>query len=210
MRPITFTRSQPTASVTSVASAQLLNTTAVAIDGTLASGGVATYTVSAYPVVVADANASGVIFTIVGTRPGGDAQTATVTFASASGTVTASLAFATVTGITASAATSATISVGNAASGYTDWMPLDIYTPNQVTTISGTTFGTVDYSVEYTNEDPFDRTIQQQAVAHPVATLTNASTSITAFTTTLMRAIRLKINSGGGSVRFTAVQQSTK
>jgi hypothetical protein len=64
--------------------------------------------------------------------------------------------------------------------------------------------------VEYTNEDPFDRTIQQQSVAHPVATLTNASTSITAFTTTLMRAIRLKINSGGGSVRFTAVQQSTK
>lgn len=210
MRPITFTRSQPTASVTSVASAQLLNTTAVAIDGTLASNGVATYTVSAYPVVKADAAASGVIFTIVGTRPGGDAQTATVTFAAASGTVTASLAFATVTGITASAATSATISVGNAASGYTDWMPLDIYTPNQVTTISGTTFGTVDYSVEYTNEDPFDRSIQQQAVAHPVASLTNASGNVTAFTTTLMRAIRLKINSGAGSVRFTAVQQSTK
>ena len=210
MRPITFTRSQPTASVTSVAAAQLLNTTDVSIDGTLASGGTATFTVSAYPVVKADANATGVVFTIVGTRPGGDAQTGTITFAGASGTVTASLAFATVTGITASAATSATISVGNAASGYTDWMPLDIYTPNQVTTISGTTFGTVDYSVEYTNEDPFDRTIQQQAVAHPVATLTNASTSITAFTTTLMRAIRLKINSGGGSVRFTAVQQSTK
>jgi hypothetical protein len=210
MRPITFTRSQPTASGTSVAAAQLLNSTAVTINGTLASGGVATYTVSAYPTVTADANATGKVFTVVGTRPGGDAQTATITFAGASGTVTASLAFATVTGITASAATSATISVGNAASGYTDWMPLDIYTPNQVTTISGTTFGTVDYSVEYTNEDPFDRTIQQQAVAHPVATLTNASTSITAFTTTLMRAIRLKINSGGGSVRFTAVQQSTK
>jgi len=210
MRPITFTRSQPVAAPASVAAAQVLNTTTVSVNGTLASGGVAMYTVSAYPTVTADSNATGKVFTVVGTRPGGDAQTDTITFAAASGTVTGSLAFATVTGITASAATSATISVGNAASGYTDWMPLDIYTPNQVTTISGTTSGTVSYSVEYTNEDPFDRSIQQQAVAHPVATLTNASTSITAFTTTLMRAIRLKILSGAGSVRFTAVQQSTK
>lgn len=204
MRPISFTRSQPGASAASVASAQLLNTTTVNLNGTT------TFTVTAYPTVTADSNATGKVFTVVGTRPGGDAQTDTITFAAASGTVTASLAFATVTSVTASAATSATISIGIAQSGYTDWIPLDIYTPNQVTTISGTTSGTVSYSVEYTNEDPFDRTIQQQAVAHPVATLTNASTSITAFTTTLMRAIRLKINSGGGSVRFTAVQQSTK
>ena len=203
MRPITFTRSQPNASATSVAAKQVLNTTAVTIsNGTL--------TVPAYPTVTADSNASGVVFAVVGTNPAGWDQSANITFAAPSGTVTASVSFATVTSVTASAATSATISVGNAQSGYTAWIPLDIYTPNQVTTISGTTAGTVSYSVEYTNEDPFDTTISQQAVAHPVATLTNASGNVTAFTTTLMRAIRLVINSGGGSVRFTAVQQSTK
>ena len=203
MRPISFTRSQPVASATSVAAKQVLNGT----DVTLTNG---TLVVPAYPTITADSGATGKVFTLVGTNPAGWDQTSTITFAAASGTVTGSVTFATVTGITASAATSATISVGNAASGYTAWIPLDIYTPNQVTTISGTTAGTVDYSVEYTNEDPFDTTISQQAVPHPVATLTNASTSITAFTTTLMRAVRLKINSGSGSVRFTAVQQSTK
>jgi len=47
-------------------------------------------------------------------------------------------------------------------------------------------------------------------VPHPAASLTAATASETQFTTTLMRAVRLKINSGNGSVRFTIVQQSTK
>ncbi len=109
---------------------------------------------------------------------------------------------ATVTRVFADAPTSATISIGNAVTGYTGWIPLDIYTPNQVTTISAKTSGTVNYSVEYTNEDPFDTSIQQMAVPHPVASLTAASTDQTQFTTTLMRAVRLKINSGSGSVRW--------
>ena len=124
--------------------------------------------------------------------------------------MTGSLSFATVTSIVADAPTSATISVGNGVPGYTAWIPLDIYTPNQVTNISAKTSGTVNYSVEYTNEDPFDNSIQQLAVPHPNASLTAASGDETQFTTTLMRAVRLVINSGSGSVRFTCVQQSTK
>jgi hypothetical protein len=158
--------------------------------------------------VFSEASAA-VTFVVTGTRPGGGTQTESIAI-SASGTVTGSLSFATVTEITASAPTSATISVGNAVPGYTDWIPLDIYTPNQVTNISNKVSGTVNYSVEYTNEDPFDRSIQQLAVAHPNASLTAASGDETQFTTTLMRAVRLKINSGSGSVRFTCVQQSTK
>lgn len=209
MRPISFTRSQPAASGTSVAANQLLNASgAITIDGTLASGGVATLTVPAYLTVFSDKSAT-VTFVASGTRPGGGTQVESIVV-TASGTVTGSLSFATVTGITASAATSATISVGNAIPGYTDWIPLDIYTPNQVTTISAKTSGTVNYSVEYTNEDPFDRTIQQLVAPHPNASLTAASGDETQFTTTLMRAVRLKINSGNGSVRFTVVQQSTK
>lgn len=209
MRPISFTRSQPAASGTSVAANQLLNASgAITIDGTLASGGVATLTVPAYLTVFSDKSAT-VTFVASGTRPGGGTQVESIVV-TASGTVTGSLSFATVTSIVADAPTSATISVGNAIPGYTDWIPLDIYTPNQVTTISAKTSGTVNYSVEYTNEDPFDRTIQQLVAPHPNASLTAASGDETQFTTTLMRAVRLKINSGNGSVRFTVVQQSTK
>ncbi len=101
-----------------------------------------------------------------------------------------------------------TINVSGASTGA--WWPLDIYTPNQVTTISVTLVsGTANYSVEYTNEDPFNANITQQAVAHPVAALTGATTSQTAFTTTLMRAVRIKTASGTGVLRVTVTQQST-
>ena len=101
-----------------------------------------------------------------------------------------------------------TIAVDGAATG--DWWPLDIYTPNQVTTISANLLsGTATYSIEYTNENPFDSSITQLAVAHPDASFTGATGSHTGFTTTLMRAVRVKLASGTGSLRVTVVQQST-
>jgi len=209
MRPISFTRSQPAASGNSVAAAQLLNASGViTLNGALVSGGVATLTVPAVLTVFSEKTAT-VNFVVTGTAPNGASQTETLAV-TASGTVTGSLSFATVTSVAASAPTSATISLGNGVPGYTAWIPLDIYTPNQVTNISNKVSGTVNYSVEYTNEDPFDTSIQQLAVPHPNASLTAATGSETQFTTTLMRAVRLKVNSGSGSVRFTVVQQSTK
>ncbi len=209
MRPISFTRSQPAASGTSVAAAQLLNASGViTLNGALVSGGVATLTVPAVLTVFSEKSAT-VNFVVTGTAPNGASQTETLAV-TASGTVTGSLSFATVTSVAASAPTSATISLGNGVPGYTAWIPLDIYTPNQVTNISNKVSGTVNYSVEYTNEDPFNTSIQQLAVPHPNASLTAATGDETQFTTTLMRAVRLKINSGNGSVRFTCVQQSTK
>ena len=208
MRPISFTRSQPAADADSIVSAQSLSVSgAITLDGVLVSNGVATLTVPAVLVAFSEASSS-INFVVTGTGPAGQSQVETLAL-TASGTVTGSLSFATVTGVVADAAAASTISIGNGVSGYTSWIPLDIYTPNQVTNISGKTSGTVNYSVEYTNEDPFDLSIQQLAVPHPNASLTAASGDETQFTTTLMRAVRLKINSGNGSVRFTIVQQST-
>jgi len=181
---------------------------ALTLDGALVSNGVATLTVPA--VLIAYSQASSTInFVVTGTGPAGQSQVETLAV-TASGNLTGSLAFATVTQITSSAAAPSTISIGNGVPGYTAWIPLDIYTPNQVTNISAKKSGTVNYSVEYTNEDPFNTSIQQLAVPHPNASLTNSTSDETQFTTTLMRAVRLKINSGDGSVRFTIVQQSTK
>ena len=98
---------------------------------------------------------------------------------------------------------------GYTQSGYSAWWPLDIYTPNQVTTISVNVTGTINYSVEYTNEDPFDNSITQLAKAHPNAALTGGTADQTEFTTTLMRAVRFKVNSGSGTARVTVTQQST-
>jgi|LakMenEpi03Aug12_release.lakeMendotaPanAssembly.Ray.scaffolds.fasta_scaffold312169_3 hypothetical protein len=211
MRPISFTYSQAAADADSVAAPQLLNASgAITLNGSAVVSGVANFTSSPAYVTITNDKSATVSFVVTGTKPGGvTTQTETIAF-TASGTVTGSIAFATVTNVAASAATSATISVGNAVIGYTDWIPLDIYVPNQVTNISAKASGTVNYSVQYTNEDPFDRSITQLAVPHPAASLTAATGDETQFTTTLMRAVRLKVNSGTGSIRFTIVQQSTQ
>lgn len=100
-----------------------------------------------------------------------------------------------------------TITVSGASTG--TFIPLDIYNRSQVTTISVHILsGTANYSVQFTNEDPFNTAITQLAVAHPVAALTGATTSQTAFTDTLMRAVRLNTASGTGTIRLTITQQS--
>lgn len=105
------------------------------------------------------------------------------------------------------------VTVTYAAPVTTDWWPLDIYTPNQVTSISVNLLsGSIEYSVEYTNEDPFDPDIDPGDLLvepHPAAAFTAATTSLTEFTDVLMRAVRVNITDGSGSARITVVQQST-
>lgn len=152
-------------------------------------------------------NDSGVIFTVTGTSPEGHPQTENIAGGNVA-TVITTKTFATVTSVYSDGATANDITVGYTQSGYSQWIPLDIYTPNQVTCISADIAGTINYSVEYTNENPFSLS-SKMAVAHPVAALTGAATDQTAFSTNLMRAVRYKVNSGDGTMKFTITQQST-
>ena len=169
-----------------------------------------TITPPRYVTITSASNETARTFTIVGVGPNNEPQTESISGANA-GAATTTKTFAYVESIYVDAATAGAVEAGVTQSGYSQWIPLDIYTPNQVTTISATVSGTVNYSIEYTNEDPFDHSFVHQAVAHPAAggAFTGASTSQTHFTTTLMRAVRYKINSGDGSIRLTITQQST-
>jgi len=201
---------------------QILTTSFPSADGdylattqTLAGAGFLTLVASTitpprFVTITSAGDDSGRTFTIVGVGPNNETQIETVTGANA-GTSTSTKTLAFVESIFVDAATAAAVEAGVTQSGYSQWIPLDIYTPNQVTTISATVSGTVNYSIEYTNEDPFDHSFVHQAVAHPASggAFTSASTSQTHFTTTLMRAVRYKINSGDGSIRLTITQQST-
>ena len=215
MRPIQKTLSFQAADADSVATAQTpADGVDLTIDGAFASGGVATFYEATVVDLISADDLSTVTFTVVGTDANGLTISESVTGPD-NETVSTVLLFKTVTAIevaTATTFTTETLTVGNPNSenfGTTPWWPLDIYTPNQVTTISCNELaGAVTYSVEYTNEDPFDTSITQLAVPHPVAALTGATIDETAFTTTLMRAVRVT-TSGSGSLRVTVVQQST-
>jgi len=226
MRPIEFTwGGYAIASANSIATSQTATGAAdLTLDGALSASKfvyvaqippdvttrIATLTISGLVTITSAGNDSGITFTIYGTNNSGANIQQTITGANA-GVATSTLSFKTVTRVATSGATASTVTVGTAQAGQTDWIPMDIYTPSQVTNVSVTVSGTINYSVEYTNEDPFNLSITQQVVAHPTAALTSATTSQTAGVTgTLMRAMRFKVNSGSGTGRVTIVQQSTR
>ena len=215
MRPIQQTIYIETADPNGVVTAETpVDGTDLTIGGAYASGGVATFPYPTEVTLTSTDNLSTVTFTVIGTTAGGVYQSEDVTGPN-NDTVQTSNVFATVTAIevaTVTTFTTETVEVGGADVGVGTgaWWPLDIYTPNQVSSIScNIVSGTANYTVQYTNEDPFDTSITQLAVAHPVAALTGASTDQTAFTTTLMRAVRVNVASGAGQLRVTVVQQST-
>ena len=221
MRPIQKIISIAAADPNGVAEAQTpADGDPIVLDGVLVTDGVATFIYPTQVTLTSGDDLSTVTFTVYGLVLNADG-TKTANSEAVTGpndtTVTTTLTFVNVSLITVATLTVFTteaVEVGGAAVGIGDgpWWPLDIYVPNQVTTISCNLLasGSANYTVQYTNEDPFNTSITQLAVAHPAGALAGASTSQTASTTTLMRAVRVNVASGAGQLRATVVQQSTR
>ena len=219
MRPIQQTYNIETADPNGVVTAETpVDGVDLTIGGAYASGGVATFPFPTEVTFTSADDLSTVTFTVIGTDAGGVYQQEDVTGPN-NETVQTENVFATVTDISVATVTTFTteeVEVGGAdvGIGNGDWWPLDIYVPNQVTTISANILasGTANYSVQYTNEDIFNLPAADcLAVPHPAAAgaFTSATTDQTHFTTTLMRAVRVNVASGSGQLRITVVQQST-
>ena len=215
MRPIQQTIIVADADPNGITTAETPATNAdLTINGALASGGIATLNPPREVTITSADDFSAVTFTVYGYDENNYPAFEPLVGPN-NATVTSTVKFKTVTRIATDSPgsfTTETVEAGAVASGIGNgaWWPLDLYNPNQVTTISVNILtGTATYSVQYTNEDPFDTTITQLAVAHPAAAFTSASTDQTHFTTTLMRAVRVNFASGTGTVRVTVTQQST-
>lgn len=217
MRPIQKTISYAAADTTGAVTAETpVDGVDLTLDGTFASGGVVTFPEATSVDFTSTSDLSDTLFTVIGTDANGLPQSEDITGPN-NDTVSTTKLFKTITAIsvaTTQTYTTETVDVGNPDTpsfGTGAWWPLDIYVPNQVTTISVNELsGSITYSVEYTNEDPFDTSITQLAVAHPAAAFAGATSSQTAYTDTLMRAVRVNFTAGSGSARVTVVQQSTQ
>lgn len=212
MRPITITKQLDAADDNGIATAQQLGAAGdLTLDGALVSGGVADLgTPRRVGITVAVADLSAVNFTVYGTTSQGFEISETIAGPN-NNTVSTTRDFATVTRVAADAAVGTDVIVGTTGVGATEWMPLDIYASNGRTTIDTIVTGTVNYTVQYTNDDPFDNSIIQTSKDHPTAALVGATADQYGSTDTIiMRAVRLLINSGTGSVKMTVVQQSLR
>lgn len=217
MRPIQKTISYAAADPNSAVTAETpVDGVDLTLGGAFASGGVVTFPEATSVDFTSSDDLSDTVFTVIGTDANGLPQSEDVTGPNNDTASTIKL-FKTITAIavaTTETYTTETVEVGNPDTpsfGTGAWWPLDIYVPTQVTTISVNELGgSITYSVEYTNEDPFDTSITQLAVAHPAAAFAGATTSQTHSTSTLMRAVRVNFTAGSGSARVTVTQQSTQ
>lgn len=207
MRPVTFSRQLAAAVVGAVAAAQ---TTAGAanllINGTLASGGVATLAAQQRLGFTSAGNIAAVVFTITGTDDAGRIISETVTGINAN-TVNTVLDYRTVTSISTSAAVGSNVSVDTLQLGASLPIPLDLYLQNGHT-VSVKVTGTINYTVQVTNDDPFSAN-----PSTPLTWITDPSigagqtTSQLGSTANVYRAVRLLTNSGGGTGAITVTQQ---
>lgn len=200
-----------TGSTTNIANAQaVVGASAGVINGALSAFGTATLSPAGFVAVFSSGNDNGITITVTGTNRTGVLISETVTGGNGTA-VNTTRPFQTVTGFTTSGSTAGTISLGAAQAGATDWVPMDMYVPNSSSTIDVVATGTVNYTVQYTNEGPWSSLnftgVGLTPYSHPAAALVGASASQIGSTSILMRSVRLMINSGSGSAMMRVLQQ---
>src|SRR5215813_7531014 len=121
---------------------------AILINGTLASGGVATLDMARRVLISPGGADSGITFTVIGTNRTGSVISETVQGVNNPSTVTTTQDFKTVTSITH---TVGTVSATTAASS--EWVVLDTASDPMNTGIAVYVTGTANYTVEYTYDD---------------------------------------------------------
>lgn len=202
--PVTVSSTLPTADADGIAAAQTLAAAGnVAINGALATGGVATLTsagTARQVLITSAADDTGVVFTIYGTNATGNPIQENLTGTSGS-TATSALYYRTVTRVYASAATAGDITIGTNGVGVSRVVNIDTaLNPIQVTIVAAVS-GTINYSLQWTDGD-----IQGSPVWTTDANMASKSGAFTANNLFPVSGYRMLINSGTGTVTATYLQ----
>lgn len=210
MRQVRQVLSYPAAVANSVALSQ---TTAGAgpltLNGALVIAGVATLSgpnaLQAQLTLASGGNDSAVNFVITGTDYRGSVVTETLAGPSGN-TVTSVNSYATVTSIVASAAVGQAITAGNAQAGSSPVIVFDQYiSPFQISLSLGVV-GTVNVTVQYTNDPIFGTTSLDALNWFNFSSLTNQTGNQMGSLVSPVTAARLVWVSGSGTVTYTATQ----
>jgi len=192
------------------------------INGSLASGGVATMDV-ARRIIIASAGAdSAKVFTVTGTSRDGNTQSETITGVATPTPVQSVLDYKTVTSILASAATAGNITVGTNSVGSSVWVVDNFLASSWALAGNITCPAATTYTLEYTIDDPNDigRTLfsePQQFSVNPASfipahvyvytTISGATgDSRFGFPEGPIFAHRVTVNSGTGQVVMQSIQ----
>jgi hypothetical protein len=154
-----------------------------------------------------DGDDTGITFTVTGTDANGSPQSEVIVGENAADAASV-LSYKTVTSIVTSGAVATTVTVGTGDTATSEWVRFDDYAGNAQVAVQAAVDGTVNYSVEFTMDDP-------NSLMNPVAkadvvwsapvetTLTSQTGSKFGYYPVGPVFARVLLNSGDGSVRTT-------
>ncbi len=203
MRPIQVTKTLVAGAVGAVSASQTPASTTVLVNGTLASGGIATFATQQLVGVTSAANIAARVFTINGVDGAGNVISDTVTGVNAN-TVNSVQNFKTVTSITVDAGTGAAMTVDTVTIGASNPILLDQHVSPFAIGLFVVVSGTVNYTVQYTGDNVYPQPATNLSgvtwTDHPSLTAQTATKdSNVAYPA---GAVRIKVNSGTGTVTF--------
>lgn len=150
-------------------------------------------------------NDSGRIFTVYGTDDRGLPISESLAGPNVS-TVSTQLNFKTVTRVAIDGAAAGAITVGTTSVGSSVPVVLDQYVDPFSASVEVDVTGTLNYDVQYTYGDVFDAAALAGLVWWSITPLAGQTADKDGTLTAPVRAVRLKINSGTGSGKFTVMQ----
>jgi len=142
------------AAANNIAQSQSPGAGAITINGSLATGGVATLDQPRRVTIAPGGADSGITYTVVGTNRTGNAISETVQGVNNPSTVTTTQDFKTVTAVTHTGTVAGTVTVGTSAIGSSQWFAIDTNADPINVGIAVVVSGTINYTVEYTYDDP--------------------------------------------------------
>lgn len=151
--PFQTTLALAAASATNIAASQSPGAGAITINGSAATSGVATLDAARRVLITSGGNDSAITFTVVGTNRTGNPLSETVTGANAS-TAQTTQDFLTITSVTHTGTVAGTVTVGTSGVASSSWFPVNYHTTPVNLGIGVVVTGTINYTVEYTYDDP--------------------------------------------------------
>lgn len=177
------------------------------INGSAASGGVATLDKQRRVIITSAGNDSGITWTVTGTDTTGNSVVDTFT----GGNVAAAQSnrdFKTVTQITGSGATASTVTAGTNGVGSSPWTMLSTQASPANTSVAVVVSGAaVNYTVEYTYDPYWNMpSTTPLATPFPLQTLSGQTVNGEGTLPWPVAGVRLTVNSGTGTAQMTVVE----
>jgi hypothetical protein len=194
------------ASANNIALSQSPGAGAITLNGSTVTAGVATLDTARRILLTSGTSDTGITFTVTGTSLSGSPLTETITGGATTASTTQN--FLTVTSVTHTGSVAGTLTIGTSGVGSSPWYMPDRHLTPMNMGIGVVVTGTINYTVEYTYDDPNAPYTGTFPTVFPLTALATKTATTDSSLTTPIYAIRLTQNSftNPGTAKMIVIQ----